>query len=451
MTQNAVLATWDSFRNLVANLGTSRDKQGSGEYVLTTLTSEVLSAIYRTSWMGRKVVDIPANDATRKWREWNAEADQIEAIENEEKRLHLQQKTRRALQKARLYGGAAIYFSIEGDDPALPLDPATVSEGSLSFITVLDRTILTPGEPETDPIAENFGKPMWYEVTSATGNIQRIDPSRLVIFIGNETLVESGSGTHELGWGDSVLQAAYEAVRNSDSIASNSASLVYEAKVDVLQIPDLANIMANPRTRELLETRVQLSALLKGNNGMLIVDGEEEYSQKHFNFNGLPEIGYQALQSVSGAADIPLTRFLGQSPGGLNSTGESDLKNYYDAVNSTQTLVLTPAMERLDEALVRSALGDYPEDITFTWSSLWQMTDDQKADISVKSAQMIKALAESGLFFDEDLAEAAANVLVEHSILPSFEITQFPEDEPEPPPMMPPMAPAADPEGTEDE
>lgn len=429
---SSVINMFDHFKNLVANLGTERDKQSSGNYALSFLTDEQWSLIYRTSWMGRKVIDIPAKDATRKWREWQAETDQITAIENEEKRLQLQQKTKLAIQQGRLFGGAGIYFSIKNDDPALPLDLNTVKKGSLEFITVLSKNVLVAGDIELDPLSPGYGKPKNYQVSGSASGLQEIHPSRLALFIGNEILTPGELIGADQGWGDSVLQSAYEAVRNADSTASNVASLVYEAKVDVLQIPDLGNIMANPRTRAMLEERVVLSGQLKGNNGMLVIDGEEQYSQKTFTFAGLPEITYQTLQSVSGAADIPLTRFLGQSPGGLNNTGETDLKNYYDSVNSMQTLEFSPALRSLDEALIRSALGSRPEKITYEWSSLWQMSDEQKSKISKETSETIKILVESGLFPEQDLAKAAGNLIVEHSILPSFEVTgdiEDPEDD----------------------
>jgi hypothetical protein len=157
---------------------------------------------------------------------------------------------------------------------------------------------------------------------------------------------------------------------------------------------------------------------------MMVIDKDEDYDQKSFTFTGLPEISYQALQAVSGAGDIPVTRFLGQSPAGLTSTGESDLKNYYDAVNSMQTLVMTPAMHNLDECLVISALGSRPEDVTYEWASLWQMSDAEKSKISKETAEMIQALVGSQLFDEAALGEAAANMLVEHSILPSFEYSE---------------------------
>lgn len=421
----------DGFKNLVANLGTGRDKQAGGDYQLLSFTDTQWETIYRVSWMGRKVVDIPAKDATRKWREWLAETDDITLLEKEEKRLRLPQRVTLALQQSRLFGGAGIYFSIKNDDPALPLDLDTVKQGSLEFLTVFPRGSLSPGDTETDPLSPDYGLPQWYEISSGSGATARIHRSRLVLFKGNELLLAQAGSENSDGWGDSVLMSAYEAVRNADSTASNIASLVYEAKVDVLQIPDLANVMADNRTRGLLEQRVVLSGALKGNNGMLIIDGDEEYSQKQFNFAGLPDISYQALQAVSGAADIPITRFLGQSPAGLSSTGESDLKNYYDAVNSMQSLVMTPAMERLDEVLIRSVFGNRPEDIDYQWSSLWQMSDEQKSKISLEVTQSIKNLVETALFPEDELAEAAMNVLVEHSVLPYMDLTARVEAEAE--------------------
>jgi len=419
---NVLKLTVDSFKNFVAGLGTDRDKQVGGEYALLTLTDQQWSVIYRTSWMGRKVVDIPAEDATRKWRNWQAEEDQIEEIEEEEKRLLVPQKVKLALQQARLFGGSGIYFSITGDDPEKQLVLETIKKGSLAFATVLSRSILVPGQIELDPMAEGYGKPQYYEVSSTGQGTVRIHPSRLAIFVGNEVLTPEEMIGRYQGWGDSVLQSVYEALRNADSTASNIASLVYESKIDVLQIPNLAALMANPRHRELLEQRVALSAQLKGNNGMLIIDGEEKYEQKSFTFSGLTDINSQAMQAVSGAADIPITRFLGQSPGGLNATGEGDLKNYYDSVASKQALGMTPALFNLDEALIRSALGDRPEDIWYEWASLWQMSDEQQSRISKETADTIGALVAAGIFPEAELGEAAANLLVERGVFPAFDI-----------------------------
>jgi hypothetical protein len=62
------------------------------------------------------------------------------------------------------------------------------------------------------------------------------------------------------------------------------------------------------------------------------------------------------------AADIPSTRFMSREPAGQNSTGESDLRNYYDRPSSDQKVRLSPALTRLDEGFKRSILGPTNED-----------------------------------------------------------------------------------------
>lgn len=94
--------------------------------------------------------------------------------------------------------------------------------------------------------------------------------------------------------------------------------------------------------------RFTLANIGKSVSKALIVDSDEEYERKQIAFTGLPDVLQQFLILVSGAADIPLTRLLGQSPSGLNSTGEHDMKNYYDRITAIQTLEIGPALHNLD-------------------------------------------------------------------------------------------------------
>ena len=159
----------------------------------------------------------------------------------------------------------------------------------------------------------------------------------------------------------------------------------------------------------------------KGNNGTLILDKDEEYEQKNYAFAGLPPIMNQFFQAVSGAADIPMTRLLGQSPGGLNSTGDGDLRNYYDSIGSMQTLEITPAMYRLDESLIRSALGNRPPEIFMSWRPLWRKSEKEIAEIGKITADTVVALHNTGLYLPEVLAKVGANSLVEDGVFPGME------------------------------
>lgn len=416
----AKILSFDSLKNFVANLGTGRDKAAAAVYTTPTVTDLDLNNAYCGSWLPKKIVDIPALDATRRWRSWQAAKEQITAIEAEEKRLNLKEKVKDALIKARLFGGAAIYIGIKGDkDPSLPLFPESIKKGGIDFLTVIPKRAIQAGEIENDPVVAGYGEPKYYRVSSASGAFD-IHPSRIVRFVG-AAVPDEELNTAAQGWGDSVLTAAFDPCRNVDATMANLASLIYEAKVDVFGIPGLAEIMADPKAREMLIERVHLAAMLKGNNGMLIRDAEETHDTKSISFSGLEVIANLFLQVASGAADIPMTRLLGQSPGGLNSTGESDLRNYYDRIQSSQELDISPAMDVLDECLIRSALGSSPPEIHYVWNSLWQTTDKERADIGKTVSETIKTLADSKLLNPEVLSKAAENMLIERSVMPGLE------------------------------
>src|SRR5690606_28551402 len=155
------------------------------------------------------------------------------------------------------------------------------------------------------------GKPKYYEA-----NGRRVHPSRLCIFYGAKRPgLYSFSGT---SWGDSILIAMMDTLKNVDSSMTNINSLIYEAKVDILKIPGLNEMMKDDAARAAIVARVRVAAGLKGNNGMLVVDGEEDYDSKSYAFANLDNIGMMFLQVAAGAADIPATRLIGMSPGGLN-------------------------------------------------------------------------------------------------------------------------------------
>lgn len=407
----------DNLRNLVANLGTERDKASSTYYGFPLLDDQQLVNMYRGAWLPRKIVDVPALDACREWRGWQANSDQIEKIEAEEKRLAVQQKVKEALTKARLFGGAAIYIGTGDRDPRLPLKPDSIRAGGIKRLTVLTRRKLNAGRIEQDIDAERYGKPALYTLPGGT----EIHPSRLVIFIGNPHPDDELAVGQEQGWGDSVLLAIADAIKNSDSTAANIASLVFEAKVDVISIPDFMEKLGEPGYEKLLMERLRLAAMAKGINGMLALDASETYEQKSANFASLTDILMAFLQIVSGAADMPMTRLLGTSPGGLGSSGAGELINYYDGIKASQQLTIGPAMTVLDECLIRSALGARPAEVHYTWNSLWQPTAVEKSTIGKTVADTIKTLSDSKLFPEEALSAAAVTMLVENSVMPGLE------------------------------
>ncbi|NTJ00341.1 DUF1073 domain-containing protein [Agrobacterium rhizogenes] len=422
---NVIHLVRDGLMSLASRMGTERDKAATTFYAQPLLTDEQIIAAYRGSWLPRKIVDIPALDSCRKWRNWQAEDDQIEAIEAEEKRLNVKGKLLEAYKKARLFGGAALYIGTGDADPSQPLDTDSVGKAGVKYLTVMTRRQISAGEIDRDPASEWFGKPKIYTVNGANGTQLTVHPSRLVVLTGAMAPDEDFSFGLTEGWGESVLTATLDAIKNADSTAGNIASLIFEAKIDIIKVPQFSANIGNQAYEDAVLRRYSLANTIKGINGTLLLDSEEEYDSKNAQLTGLTDILMAFMQIVSGAADIPVTRLLGQSPAGMNSTGDSDMKNYHDRIQSMQELELSPAMTRLDECLIRSAIGNRDPDVYYNWAALEQMSEKEKAEIFKTKADAARTLVGSGtgqeIIPREALSDALVNTFVEDGSLPGLE------------------------------
>lgn len=407
----------DGLQSLIGALGDPlRDKSASTFYGMPIVDDNQLLNAYRGSWISRKVVNIPAFDSVRRWRNWNADAKQIEAIEKEEKRLDLKRKVLVARVRARLWGGSAIYIGTGDQNLAEPLNVEGIGRGGIKYLTVMSRSKIAAGEIDYDPTSENYEKPAYYTV-----NGRVIHPSRLVIFTGHEQPEPGFAVFGGVGWGDSVLLSLFDAIKNADAVPANVASLVFEANVDVFGVKDLFAQMSDPDYEKRLLNRFMLVGANKSVNRSIIRDFDETFERKAISFSGLDAVIEKFLQIVSGASDIPATRLLGMSPSGMSSTGESDLRNYYDGISAAQELEVEPPMRRLDEALIRSALGVYDESIWYQWRPLWQMSDKEKAEIGKMNAETANIISTASLLPQLALSEALANQLTESGFYPGLE------------------------------
>jgi phage-related protein (TIGR01555 family) len=421
---NVVAFNNDSLRSLVAGLGDpNRDKMASTYYGADILADDQLLEIYRSNWLGRKTVEIPAEDSVRKGRDWQAAPDQIELIEADEKRLGFWQKLKEAQIKARLWGGAAIYIGTNDSDPTEPLNFERVRKGGLRYLTVLSRREIIAGDLEQDALSPQYGKPKDYQVISNGATLAKIHPSRLAVFTGPAHADQWLAQGSTRGWGDSVLSVVYSAMKNADSSAANIASLIFEANVDVFGVPNFMQNLSDPAYEQKIINRFVLAAASKGINKALILDKEETYERKTVSFATLPEIMKSFLEQYCGASDIPMTRFLGTAPSGLGSNGDHSMKNYHDRLSSIQALEITPAIYMLDECLIRSALGSRPPEVWYQWSPLEQMSEKELADIGKSNAETAETLSRTGLFTSEELRTVVSNQMIENGFYPGLDQT----------------------------
>ncbi|MGL9723967.1 anti-CBASS protein Acb1 family protein [Sodalis sp. (in: enterobacteria)] len=106
---------------------------------------------------------------------------------------------------------------------------------------------------------------------------------------------------------------------------------------------------------------------------------------------------YLFNNAIAGAVDVPLVRFFGQSPKGF-STGDADLANYYDGIGTQQERRLRQPLRKIFEVMYRSELEQpLPEDFTFEFNPLWQMSDVDRSTVAVNTVNAITSAVDAGL------------------------------------------------------
>lgn len=392
----------DSLANFASNLGTFRDKQQYSSFSagrFNSLRSSALPGIqsltyqkvelesmYATDWLSKKIVNVPVDDMLRAWRQFHfgEDAELIDVYEQAEKDINLKENLRDAMRWARLYGGAGIVLGLDGTgDASMPLDIERVKKGSLKFIQALDRWHLTGVDINyTDISQDNFSQPEFYRLSFSDTLIHH---SRVIVFDG-EKMPYDVAKLYNF-WGASVLESMYAALLSAATLSSVTTSLLHEAVTETISVDNLTNILASVDGTKRLSNRFGNAKFLQSVNNIRLLDSKEEYQRDQLQFEKLPDLNTTFLENVSGAADIPGARLFSRDLSGLNANGDLEIRNYIDSLVSKRDSDVVPNLDYLDEVLLRSTFGFVPEDFSYKFAPLWEMSATEKADIELKNQQ----------------------------------------------------------------
>lgn len=394
----------DGYQNVAAGLGIGTDNLSTAAaYAVPSLTNnrQQLENMYGGSWIVGQAVDAPAEDMTRAGIEIRSEdgPEVLDLVYREMSRLQIAQRLCDAIKWSRLYGGAVAVHLVDGQKTETPLRPETVGKGQYRGVLDLDRWSLQPSAEKVRDLGPDLGEPEFYTVlpdAPALGGM-KIHHTR-VIRLDGETIPHR-QRLRFSGWGLSVIERLYDRLASFDSTTLGAAQLVFKAHLRVVKIKNLRDILAagGPVEAALIK-QLQMIRQMQTTEGLTVLDGEDDFDTRSYTFSGLSDALMQFAQQISGALQIPLVRLFGQSPAGLNSTGESDIRAYYDRIEKDREDRLRPGYGAIVDLVYRSALGkEPPAGLNFDFRSLWQMSDREKAEIAVGITGAVTQAVDSGL------------------------------------------------------
>ena len=386
----------DGWLNLFTGLGTRADKTKSTRAVPTGfLLDAEKEIIYADDGLGARIVDLLPEDMMKQGWHYVFENEK-EGFDNYSKiynhifkEIRANYKIAQALKWARLYGGALILLGVyDGESLDQPLNLNKIKNFENLKIIPRNNVMYGTMEFQMNPELPHYGQVEYYPVTFYTGRqyqMQRVHYSRVIELKGIEIPGSEASliPMEFRYWGLSVFQRIQDRLKELGSSFSSLANLLNELTIGKYKYKDLAQIMSSDDGGELVQKRLQAMDLMKSVFHSVLLDTDESFERDTLSFGGVSDVMYQFMMMTSAATGYPMTKLFGISPGGLNSTGEADMYQYYDMVKAKQETELRPIIERLVKII--SEWQNIPEpEIVF--NPLEQMTEKEQAELEAKKA-----------------------------------------------------------------
>lgn len=396
----------DGFANFTARLGMTQDNQlARGGYVpgnYLTRRPQELEDMYRTCWVVDRMVNVVAEDMLRGGIDVHSQLppEEEQALLRGIRHCGVNARLSDAIKWGRLYGGALAVLLIDGHDMATPLRMEDVGKNAFRGLYVLDRWQVTPSQEKIAELGPALGYPEHYRVNVEGMAGLNIHNSRVMRFVGVELPWRQRQA--EEWWGASVVDKCLDRILALDSATHGTANMLFKSFLRVIGVDRLREILAaGGKVEGALVKMFDMIRLLQTNEGITLLDKNDTFSTHGWSFAGI----YDALQAfaeqISGATGIPLIRLLGQSPKGFSS-GDSDMRTYYDTISTLQEDDLRDPYERIYSVASWSLFGHgLPDGFSFDFRSLWEPTELEKSQMATADAQNVAGLYSAGLLSKE--------------------------------------------------
>lgn len=384
---SSAMHTQDSFQNLALKLGIGTDNglsQSTYGYFPITRVRVLLEWIHRGSWLGGVAVDVVGNDMTRAGIDITSTmpTDNVKKIKQGMVDKGCWAALNDTIKWGRLYGGAICAPMIDGQDTSTPLRLETISKGQFKGLLVLDRWMVDA--KLTDLVFDSaWGYvPKFYDTITLGTGIPRMTIHHSRVFRFEGVRLPYQQRLTENLWGLSIYERMYDRMVAFDSGTMGVAQSLYKSYLRYVKIKGFRELAATggPALTGLIKF-FELMRRFQSNEGISVLDMDDDFGvHQNQTFTGMSEGLLQLGQQLSGALQIPMVRLFGQSPAGLNATGESDLRTYYDGINAQQEVTMRSPLGMILRIVAADQGIKVPPDFNFKFMPLYVITGKERAE-----------------------------------------------------------------------
>lgn len=389
--KKAITRVVDAFVNAFTKTGLGKSSYTSWQSSGGFLPIEILTDMYVSDWLSRKIVDVPVDDAIFGQFELSSESDKVDAVQKKIKELNIIGKIQEALKMARLYGGAAI-IPVTNNMESAAEEALNGIDGELIGLTVATGSELQPYTYFDDPFDPRYGNvEIWTyqpENPGASSSSRYLHSSRVIAINGDYVPKMATRRALPYPWGQSVLETCYKPIKNYDESSDATINIIHEYLHKVLKMPNLLELLqedyetGNIENADSLQSRIELMNLMSSGHNMTIIGGEEDMEKFTLNTSGLKELLEKPIEAISGSSGIPVQRLFSQQMGTLAGAKEGT-KTYLDLLIRTQD----KASSAIDFVMGIIADNFSINDLTWSFQAVDKPSESEIVEIRNKQAQ----------------------------------------------------------------
>lgn len=353
----------------------------------------------------RIVAETFAQEMTREWGEVKGEdAKKVELLEKEMKRLNIRNLFRKHIENDFLFGGSQIYIDIKGhgNKTNLPLliDEKGIQKDSLEGFTVIEPMWTAPSVYNSvDALAKDFFKPSVWWVLG-----KQVHHSRLMTLV-MRPLPDMLKPAYNF-YGVAMTQLMLPYVQRFQSVNDAVAEVIKMFSLTGLKT-DMSNILSGTGGVNETLNRVKTLALMRDNKGILAIDKDaEEVFQINTPLTGLDTILDKYTQMQAYPSQIPILKILGTPTAGLGNTSDGEIRVFYDNISAKQESFALPQVTKILQILQLNLFGEIDENIEFRFNPLYQLDDNELADVNLKKASTAQILIQEGIIDNNEARQA---------------------------------------------
>lgn len=363
----------------------------------------------------RKLSEVIAKEMTRKWIKLTTNGDEdksekLAQIDAELKRLDCQAAFRRCAELDGFFGRGQIYLDVNKpgggsarDDynelqTPLTLDPRKITVGSVKALTVVEPMWTYPAQYNaSDPLDPGFYRPQAWYVMGKT-----VHRSRLLRFVSRE-VPDILKPAYNFG-GLSLTQISRPYVDHWLRTRDSVSDIVHAFSTSGV-LTNLDSLLTGGGAEEIF-ARAQVFSQWKDNKGLMLLDKDtEEFFQFNAPLSTLDVLQSQSQEQVAAIASIPLVKFWGLSPHGLNASSEGEIRVFYDEIESRQEHLFRPTLEHVIKVVQLSLFGEIDPDISFEFEPLYSMDEVEQATTRKTDADTDAVLVSIGAISPDEVRQ----------------------------------------------